>query len=408
MPFKMRPMKVLRQLRSVAASVLVCLLLLPADPARAAELTLGAVLSRSGKFHAPSEMMENAYRLWEKQVNARGGLLGRPVRLILYDDQSNKDLVKQLYEKLIVQDRVDLILSPYGTTQTLAASEVTERLGYFMLAAAASGEKLWEREHRFIAGVHAVSGRYFIGFLDLIARNGLESVSVIYENSEFNISAAQGVRNWAPKFGLNLKTFRSFTDGEKELLPLLNEVVTHHPDALIFSSYPPDGYRLLSLMDETGYRPRALAMSITPALPDFAKRTGELSERVFGPSQWEADARLPFPGTVQFIKAFTQFAGKPPSYHAGAAYASCEILEKAITQTRSFDQKTIRDYVLSLDTVTVIGRFKVEYSGMQIGHDMILIQWQEGKKEIVYPFSMKTADPRFGTHPKSAPARPGK
>ncbi|MEW5908577.1 MAG: amino acid ABC transporter substrate-binding protein [Thermodesulfobacteriota bacterium] len=360
------------------------------------EIKIGAVLSGSGKFIEPSEMMKNAYLLWEKQVNARGGLLGKPVKLTLYDDQSSEEQVKALYEKLIKQDKVDLILSPYGTTLTMAASEVTERYKYVMVAAAASGEKIWDRNFQYIAGVHALSDRYFIGFLDIIARNGFESVSILYEKSEFNISAARGAADWAKRFGLKISLHEGFSDPEKELKPLLSRVSAVDTQALIFCAYPQDCYRFIELMKTIGYRPRALAMTIAPALPNFPKVVGESAEGIFGPSQWEADSRLPFPGTVQFIKDFTEFSGKSPSYHAGDAFAACQILEKAVSETKTLNQKTLRDFVRSLDTVTVIGRFKVDYSGRQIGHEIILIQWQNGKKEILYPLHMKTANPKFG------------
>jgi branched-chain amino acid transport system substrate-binding protein len=291
---------------------------------------------------------------------------------------------------------VDLILSPYGTTLTLAASEVTERLGYFMLAASASGEAIWDRKFQMIAGVHALSNRYFIGFLDLIARNGFESVSVLYEKSEFNISAARGAAEWAKQFGLKMSFFEGFSDSRKELQNLLTKVSATGGDALILCAYPPDCYQFLELLKKTPYRPKALSMTIAPALPDFPNIAGESAEGIFGPSQWEADARLPFPGTTQFIKDFNEFCGKSPSYHAGAAFAACQILEKAVLETKSLVQTTIRDFIRSLDAVTVIGRFKVDYFGRQIGHEMILIQWQNGKKEIVYPFRMKTAYPKFG------------
>ena len=89
-------------------------------------IRIGATVSLSGRLMEPSEMVRNAMRLWEKQANARGGLLGRKVKLVLYDDKSRADLARSLYRKLLDQDKVDLVLSPYGTSLTLAASEVTE------------------------------------------------------------------------------------------------------------------------------------------------------------------------------------------------------------------------------------------------------------------------------------------
>ncbi|MBC8439778.1 MAG: ABC transporter substrate-binding protein, partial [Deltaproteobacteria bacterium] len=104
---------------------------------------------------------------------------------------------------------------------------------------------------------------------------------------------------------------------------------------------------------------------------------------------------IPFPGTKLFIKDFKAFAGVMPSYHAASAYSACQILEKAIIQAQEIDQKKIRNYVSSFDTITIMGRFKVDHTGRQVGHNPILVQWQNGKKEIVYPSKMSTSQPQF-------------
>jgi branched-chain amino acid transport system substrate-binding protein len=360
-------------------------------------LRIGATVSLEGKYSETSFMIHNAYKLWEEQVNNRGGILGRPVKLILYDDKSNKERIRSLYEKLITEDRVDFVLSPYGTPLTLVASEVTERHGYVMIACAAAGEQIWERGFRYVFGMHALSKRYFIGYLDLVARNGLESMAILFEKTSFNITTAKGAQQWADRFGLIVDINQGF-DGPHEFPGLLQQLKAKNVDGLIFSAYPPECYTFIHLMKKARYRPKAMAFAIAPALPGFHRRVGTYADGVFGPSQWEADKRIPFPGTVNFIDAFIRVSGKVPSYHAGGAYGSCQILEKVIIQTRSFDHEKIMNAIHSLDTVTVTGRFKVDHSGRQIGHNPIIIQWQNGKKEIVYPAQMMTSQPQFNTY----------
>jgi len=372
----------------VSVSLLLC-------DAGAEPLRIGATVSLEGKYIETSDMIQHAYKLWAKQVNQRGGLMGRHVELILYDDKSQKDRVGPLYEKLITEDKVDLVLSPYGTPLTLEASQTTERHGYVMLACTAAGEKIFERGHQYVFGVYALADRYFIGFLDLMAQNGLESLGVIFEKTSFNISAAKGARKWADRFGLKVEFYQGFDDPGKELPDLLKQVALKNVDGLIFSGYPPECYQFIGLMKKADYRPKALSFTIVPVHPDFAKKTGPFAEGIFGPSQWEPDERIPFPGTAKFIHDFKGFAGKMPSYHAGSAYSACQILEKAILQAQAIDHNKIRDFVSSLDTVTVMGRFKVDHTGRQVGHNSILIQWQNGKKEIVYPSKMRTSAPRF-------------
>ena len=379
----------------ISLFVWISLMPFPVFSAEPKPVLIGATVSLEGKYTGPSFMIRNGLKLWEKEVNQRGGLLGRPVKLILYDDKSRKDLVRHFYEKLLTEDKVDLIFSPYSTTLTLVASEVSERHKFVMLASGASGESIWQRRYRYIFGVYAPAGRYFIGLLDLMARNGLESVAILHETTSFNVHAAKGAQDWAKRFGLKICLKKGYESGKAELPGLLKEARDVGPDGIILCAYPADCFELLRLMKEAKYRPKVLGFTIAPALPDFYKQAGNMSEGVFGPSQWEPDERIPFPGTKNFVRDFTAFSKKLPSYHAGSAYATCQILETAINHSKSLDHEKIRDFILSLDTVTVIGRFKVDHKGKQIGHSPIIIQWQNGKKEIVYPRKMQTASPRF-------------
>jgi branched-chain amino acid transport system substrate-binding protein len=367
----------------------------PVFSAEPKPVLIGATVSLEGKYKEASFMIRNGLRLWEKEINQRGGLLGRPVKLILYDDKSKKELVRHFYEKLLTKDKVDLVFSPYSTPLTIVASEVSERHQFVMLASGASGEIIWERQYKYIFGVYSPAGRYFIGLLDLMARNGLESVAILYEKTSFNVYTAKGAQDWAKRFGLKVCYKMSYESGEAELPGLLKDVRGIDPDGIILCAYPTDCFELLRLMKEAKYRPKVLGFTIAPALPDFYNRAGDMSEGVFGPSQWEPDERIPFPGTKKFISDFTTFSKKLPSYHAGSAYATCQILETAINHSLSLDHEKIRDFILSLDAVSVIGRFKVDHKGKQIGHSPIIIQWQNGKKEIVYPRKMQTASPRF-------------
>jgi branched-chain amino acid transport system substrate-binding protein len=358
-------------------------------------ILIGATISMEGKCKEPSSMIFNSFKIWEQRVNESGGLMGRPVKFIFYNDSSRRENIRHLYEKLIVEDKVDLVFSPYSTPLTLAATEVSERHKKVMLVCAASGEEIWERGYRYVFGVYALAKRYFIGFLDLMVREGYETVSILYENSSFSVDVAAGAENWANRFGLEVILNSRFNSGKNELPMLLKKASALNADGLILSAYSPDCYHTLDILSAMNYRPKAFGMTIAPVHPDFYKNAGPIAEKVFAPSQWEPDERIPFPGTKQFIKDFVAYTKKMPSYHAGSAFAACQIIEKAIIKTQTLDNDLIRNYIRSLDTVTVIGRFKVDQKGKQIGHNSILIQWQDGKKEIVYPTKMQTAPARF-------------
>ena len=361
-----------------------------------APIKIGATISLEGPYQEPSLMIQKAYQMWAHEVNQQGGLLGRQVKLVLYNDKSQKARAKSLYTQLIEKDQVDLVLSPYGTPLTLTASEVSEQHNLLMLACAASGEVIWERDFQYIFGVYALANRYFIGLLDMMARQGIDNVALVYNQaSPFNVDVAAGSKKWARRFKISVLHEKPYQDGAKELAAIVSDLKKAEAGQIIVSAYPPDCYRILDLMRQLDYQPRVLGMTIAPIHPDFAKNAGPLADRVFGPSQWEPNERIPFPGTKEFVNAFNRFAGKIPSYHAGSAYAACQLMADAVRHTRSLDNRKLRNYIAALDTVTVIGRFKVDPAGKQIGHNPIIIQWQQGKKEIVWPYKMQTAPALF-------------
>ncbi|HKK65853.1 MAG TPA: amino acid ABC transporter substrate-binding protein [Clostridia bacterium] len=358
-------------------------------------IRIGASLSLTGIYKEPSNMIKRGYELWVQETNRKGGLLGRPLELQILDDRSSVEEARGIYHDLIEEQQVDLLLAPYGTPITLAVSEITEAAGYVLVSAGAAGTQIWRREFKYIFGVYSTADRLFIGFLDLIARNRIDEISIVHENNPFNIEAAMGAVEWAKKLGIGIKQRIEFSPETYTPEEILRQAGLSDNAALIFCSYPEEGYAFLQALQEHLQQPAAVCMTIAPVHPLFAKRLQGAAEGVFGPSQWEPEERIPYPGTREFISAFRRFAHVPPSYHAGAAFAAGQVLARSIEATASLDNAVLRDAIATMDTVTIIGRFKVDNFGRQIGHNPILIQWQGGKKEIVYPSQLKTAEPQF-------------
>jgi branched-chain amino acid transport system substrate-binding protein len=362
-----------------------------ADPVR-----IGATVSLSGIYAGPSLAIQTGYRYWAQEINKAGGLLGRPVELILYDDESDPQRVRDLYVKLIDADRVDLILAPYSSPLTAAASEVCEPRHKLMLAVGASSTQPWQRGPRYLFQLFQPAQRLFVGFFDLLARNNITSVALIYdEKSSFNVDVAEGVRDWARKFRIDIIYERAYRDAGKELPPILHDVRQSGAACLINSSYPLDSYEMLRLMKQMNYRPRVLALTIVSAYDDFYEQAGSIAEGVLGPSLWEPVDHVPFPRTEQFLRGYREFSSNPLSYHAAAAYSSGQLLARAVEQKKTLDNRILRNYIAGLDTVTIFGRFKVDPVGLQIGHNSFMIQWQQGKKEIVWPRKVQTQEVEF-------------
>jgi len=367
-------------------------------------VVIGATVSKEGRYADPSGMIQKALELWVIDVNQRRGLLGRKVELRLYDDKSRVDLAVKYYRKLVEEDNADLVLSPYSTPLTLAASEISERHEMLMLSIAAGADRPWERRFRYLFQLYAPARRQFIGLLDMMARRGLKSIALLYDkSSDYNVDTIMGILEWAERFKMSVIFSGEYTEGKAELPRLLEKVRSRNPDGLILAAYPPDAYEMLKNMTGMGYRPPVLAMPLAPAHPDFYARAGRVADHVFSPSQWEPDERIHFPGTSEFVERFREAYGQAPTFHAASAYAACQLLEQTVKSTKTLDNRVLRDYIATLNTVTVLGRFKVDSTGKQIGHNSFIIQWQNGKKEIVWPYNMQTAAPVFEASKAASP-----
>lgn len=163
-------------------------------------LHIGVTLSMTGRYAGLGTMMEKAYKSWERDVNRKGGLLGRPVKLTILDDKSDPRLGKELYQNLIVHELVDFVLGPYSSEITEAVSSVTEQHRYPLLAAGASADSLWQRDRKHLFGIHVSRTKFTVGFLELLAKADVRKVAIVSANDVFSMDIEIGSRGWARRF----------------------------------------------------------------------------------------------------------------------------------------------------------------------------------------------------------------
>jgi branched-chain amino acid transport system substrate-binding protein len=377
-------------------SVALWILPRPASAGPGTAIRIGGSLSLTGRYSAMGKMQEMGYRLWEKEINAGGGLLGRPVTLRILDDGSDSDRARKIYSDLLGTNQVDLLISPYSSSLTLAVADIVERYRYPMLAAGASSLKIWETPRNYVFGVYSTADRYFIGFLELCAMSGVKRVSITGFRDPFSLSSAEGAKQWAESFGLSVVRYSILDSREVPALEAeASSIVASAPDAEIVAGYLNETVILRRFLDKIKAPVRVFAGSIGPALPQFLDQLGPLAEGVFGASQWEPNERILYPGNVAFMKSFIREFGTDPSYHAASAYAAMQLLSDAIRVSGSLDREKIRASLLNGEHESILGPFRPRKDGTQIGHRSIIIQWQNGKKEIVWPEKMRTAKPVF-------------
>jgi len=155
------------------------------------------------------------------------------------------------------------------------------------------------------------------------------------------------------------------------------------PDMFIACTYLPEAVLLTRQAKDVDFAPKLIGFSVGPALPDYAKNLARDAEVIFGSSQWEPTVR--YPGAREFAEKFKKRYGDSPSYHAAQGYVGGQIMERAVSETKSLDRERIRAFLAKLDTTTLYGRYKVSETGLQIGKPAFLIQIQDGKRTIVWP-----------------------
>ena len=264
-----------------------------AAPPSGEPITIGAAVSTTGSNGRTGLYQQEAYLLWEEQKNAAGGLLGRPVRMVLYDDQSDPATGARLYERLLTEDQVDLILGPYSSSVTQAVAQVTERAGQPMLAAGASAGDLWARGYQYLFGVYSVAEDYFKSIvLDIAPAQGYTTAAIIYEDTLFPTSTANGAAAHCETAGIEVVVNEVYPAEATDVSSVLTRVRDANPDMLIGGSYLPDSVLITRQSKELGVNPKLFAFSVGAAQPDFVESLGADADYVLGPSMWEPQIEI--------------------------------------------------------------------------------------------------------------------
>jgi branched-chain amino acid transport system substrate-binding protein len=372
-------------------AVLLCFLKTPCSAEQ--PIKIGVSLGLTGRFAVMSDALYKGFRLWEKHVNREGGILGRPVQVIVRDDHSDPERAKDLYRQIIEKDKVDFLFAPYSSLITEAVLPIAERNNIPTLIAGAAADRLWEMGCRNAIGVYTPASKFTVGFLELLVMEGLNGIAIVYAEDSFSMDLAENSRKWAKRFGLRVLFYKGFKKGTQQLDPFAIEAREKGSRVLMVCGHMNEAVDMTGAIKRIGWRPGAFYASVGPALQAFYDKCGKEAELVFGTSLWEPRAN--YPGAKRFERDFIDAFGGAPGYHAGLAYAGGQVLEEAVREAGSIDREKVRSALFRLDTMTIIGRFGVDGKGKQVRQHTFIIQWQEGKKELVWPKEIQTAEPIF-------------
>jgi branched-chain amino acid transport system substrate-binding protein len=380
----------------LAAALVAIGLLTDALPIQAqTPIKIGASLSLTGTYAQPGSYQKEGYELCAEHLNAKGGMLGRKVEFVMYDDQSTPATAVRLYEKLITEDKVDAVMGPYSSPITEAVANVSEKYQKVLVSPLAATTSIFRKGRKYIFMVISPAEAYLEGLVDMAAKRGLKTVAIVNEDTLFTKASAVGVAEIAKKKGMQVVFQEAYPKGNTDFSALLVKMKAANPDVIAASTYFDDAVAITRQMKELNVNPKMYGVTVGGDLPKFYDLLKQNAEYVYGSTQWEAS--LPYPGQKEFVDAYQKKFGREPVYHSAAGYAGCIIYAEGVRRAGTLDSDKVREQLHKLETRTFFGDYKVDADGFQTAHKMVMFQWLDGKKVTVWPDELASGKPRFPT-----------
>jgi branched-chain amino acid transport system substrate-binding protein len=374
--------------RRALGSAAVAALLLAAAPAQAADpIKVGMSLALTGAGAPAGKMLQAAIELWRDDVNAKGGLLGRLVEVIIYDDQSNPAQVPGLYTKLISVDKADLLVGPYGTNYVAPAMPTIIQNKKMLISYTAIGindnyhyDKYFSMVPVGSDGVNAFSK----GFFELASKQNPkpQTVAIIAADAEFAQGAAQGAREELKKHGFKLIFDKSYPPNTTDFTPVMRAVQAANADIVYAGAYPPDSVGLVRAANEIGLNPKMFGGALIGQLVTPIKANlGPMQNGLVIAESFVPAPKLNFPGLDDVMKRYQAKAGELKTDPIGYAfvpfgYTNGQILDQAVTATKSLDHDVLAKYLHSHTFKTVVGDISFGKDGEWAKPRMVLTQFQ--------------------------------
>jgi branched-chain amino acid transport system substrate-binding protein len=338
----------------------------PASAQTANPIRIGFGMALTGPLAPNGKSALLAMQIWEETVNAKGGLLGRPVKLVYYDDQSNPSNVPALYTKLLDVDKVDLIVGGYATNMIAPALPIAIArnkvfIGLIGLAVNAEfGYPRYFAMHPAGPNPKAATTR---GFFEIaMAQNPKpQTVAIVAADAEFARNASDGARENAQKAGLRIVYDRTYPPNTTDYGPIVRAIQATNADLVAICSYPLETVGFIRAINEIGYKPKMIGGGMVGTQATAIKmQLGPLLNGIVNYDFWVPAPTMQFPGVMELIKTYQERAGKEGVdalgyYMAPWAFAYLQVLRQAIEGTKSIDDGKLADFLRANTFKTVVG-----------------------------------------------------
>jgi branched-chain amino acid transport system substrate-binding protein len=382
--------------------------------ARAADpIKIGLGMALTGGLSANGKPALLAMQIWKDEINKKGGLLGRPVELIFYDDQTNPATVPAIYTKLLDVDKVDLVVSGYGTNliaplMPIAMERKLTVLGIFGLA---NNEKYHYPNYFQISptGPDPATSTA-TGFFEIAAKQNPkpQTVAIVGADAEYPQTALAGAREIIKRFGFKTVYDKTYPPSTVDYTPITRAIKATNPDILFVASYPPDSVGMLRAAHEVGLQPKIFGGGMVGLqFTTIMKSMGPMLNGIVNYDYWVPEKTMMFPGIQEFFKEYQPRATKEGVdtlgyYLPPYAYAAMQVLGQAVTATKGLDQQKIADYIRANEFPTIVGKIRFGKDGEWAKGRTLMVQYQKvqgddieqfrgpGKKPVLYPEEFKS------------------
>ena len=351
---------------------------------------VGVVVSQSGQNADLAAGYLKGVQLWEAEVNATGGLLGRPVELKILDDGSDAIRAGELYGQLIREAKADFLIGPYGSAATRAASAESERERRLMVNGAGPARVVQQGPNRFLfqsGPSYAARGE---GVLQLARQAGITRLHILARQELAAQEIAEAMRVDALAQGFAVPEVETYAPYTGDFTSFVLRAVAAQSQAWIAFGEARDAADMVKTFKKHGYAPQ-LFFARRAAEPAFVKAVGQDAE--FTLAEVEYDPRLKHPANLEFVKAFTAKWSAAPGLAAAEGYVAGSVLGEAVRRAGSTETENVRAALVALETETPLGRYRVGASGQQLGIVPAVAQIQRGRAQVVWPSGLVTAQP---------------
>jgi branched-chain amino acid transport system substrate-binding protein len=364
-------------------------------PHAAQPIKIGCTISQSGRYADSGSYYKEAYLMWQDDINASGGLLGRPVTLIIHDDESSADKAVGLYERLISGVKVDLILGPYTSTIVYPVARIAEKYNMVMLQGGGTAGKIFKAGFKYMfLTLPGFSEQHSIGFfnyLKTLSKNKWPTkAAVIYGDKSASIANAAGHKARCKENGIEVVLDEKYPADATDLTPVLTKAKNMSADLLMAGTYFPDAVLIARTISELRYKPKYVLLTAGVSDYKFGKQLGAVANNIMGTAWWHDSVIFSRDWTKRYKERF----GRMPDYHASGAYAAAQILEQAVKAVGGLDNMKLRDYIRSHSFDTVIAQGLSFDDRGAPSYSMVTLQWQDGELKVVWPPKAQTGEPR--------------